>query len=328
MSLWLWLLFVALLGSAFFAGMETAVVAAGRLRQRSGSQRGERLAGLAERLYHRPERTLAVVLIGNNLVLVVASISAIMITEATLSRFGIRLSQFGSDLVSTVWVAVLVLITGEILPKSIGHHYALRLSRLGAPPLVAMAAIVAPVYRLLDGMVRLLRAPFGGESREDDGAVSWETVRMHMEAARAGGALEAEKEATIRRIGFLGNLSVESMMLPLDELCLHPLDSSVNALRTELLENGELRAFLVEEGRIVGLVPARRLLAVADDEELDRLMTPVLRVSRQAPLLDFIEELQPRGGKFAVVSDAGGVSLGVIFLEDVLRQLLPMGQPE
>ncbi len=327
MSIWIWALLVALIGSAFFAGSETAVVAAGRLRQRSGSQRGERLAGLAERLYHRMDRTLAVVLIGNNLVLVLASISALMITEATAGRLGFELSAFWSDLISTLWVSVLVLITGEILPKSIGHHYALRLSRLGAPLLVVMGMALAPLHHLLEWVVRLLRAPFGGSSRDDGDAVSWETVRLHMEAARAGGALEAEKEAVIRRIGFLSNLSVESMMVPLDRLCLHGVESSVSDLRGKLLETVELRAFLVEERRIVGLIPARRLLGVSDDVELRRLMTPVLRVSRQAPLLDFIEELQPRGGKFAVVKGAGGESLGVIFLEDVLRQLLPYRLP-
>ncbi len=325
MSVWLWLFLAAALGSSYFAASETAIVTAGRLRQRRERERGKRLASLTERLYRRPEHTLSVLLIGNNLMAVLASISGLMITGHILADLGLDLSPVASDLVSSIWVAGLILLFGELLPKSIAHNYALRLSRLSAPPLLLLGALLSPVLWLLDHVVQLLRRLLGrGPSNLD--AVSWETVRLHLEAARAAGALGIEEEVVIRRIGLLGRLKVESMLVPLDALDCVPVTASVRDLRARIAAGIGVRVFITGEdsGRLLGVLPTRRLLGLSGNPPLKSLMTPLFELSREAPLLDLIDELQPRGRKFAAVTGADGKTLGVIFLEDILRQLLPL----
>ena len=324
MNGWVWLFALAVLGSAFFASSETAVVAAGLLRQRRERERGNRLASLAERLYRRPEHTISILLIGNNLVNVLASISGLMITERTLAGMGLELSPMAGDLVSSVWVAGSVLLFGEVLPKTIAHSYALRMSRLSAPPLLLLGLLFGPLLWTFDRGFRILRRLFGRGGGKG-GDISWETVRLHLEAARAAGALGIEEEVVIRRIGLLGRLNVESMLVPLDALPCFPVTGSLKELRARFATGGELRIFITGagSGRLLGVIPARRLLGVEDDPPIESLISPLFELPREALLLDLIDALQPRGRKFAAVVGAGGESLGVIFLEEILRQLLP-----
>jgi putative hemolysin len=324
MSGWLWILLAALLGSAYFAGSETAIVTAGLLRQRRERERGKRMASLAERLYRHPEQTLSVLLIGNNMMAVLASISGLMITELSLTGMGLKLSPVASDMVSSLWVAVLVLLFGEVLPKTIAHSYALRLSRLSAPLLLLFGALFVPLHWLLDHGVQLLRRLFG-RGRGGEKGISWETVRLHLEASRAAGALGIEEEVVIRRIGLLGRLNVESMLVPLDALPCFPVTGSLRELRERFASSGEVRIFITsrDSDRLLGVIPARRLLCLDDDLPLERLLSPLFELPREALLLDLIDALQPRGRKFAMVVGAGGATLGVIFLEEIIRQLLP-----
>ena len=108
MSGWLWLLLLALVGSAYFSGAETAVVSSGRLRQRDESDLGHRLARVAERVYRRRSQTLAVMLLGVNVFNVLASICALMLTEQALGALGLRLPVFWSDMISTLWITAVI----------------------------------------------------------------------------------------------------------------------------------------------------------------------------------------------------------------------------
>ncbi|MCB1163858.1 MAG: CNNM domain-containing protein [Candidatus Krumholzibacteriia bacterium] len=324
MSLWLLLLLLALTGTAYFSGSETAVVTAGRLRHRAERDRGRRMAALAERLYRRPEHTLSVLLLGTNLVNVLASIAALILTEAALERWGLHVSAFWSDLLSALWVSPLVLLLGEILPKSVGHHYAFRLSRLSAPLLLAFYTVLLPLVWLIDGILWVLhRLPGlrGGDSMDQ---VSWDTVRLHLEAARAAGVVAVEQERAIQRIGLLGGLDAERLMRPLDSLCLFPASGSVDDLRRLLVETGSREAFLYEgrRTRIAGVLPARRLLGRGGEPDLRALQSPLVSLHRQIPALEILDTLQPTGRKLAVVADTAGEARGVVFLEDLLRELL------
>jgi putative hemolysin len=324
MTLWLLLLALALLGTAYFSGSETAVVTAGRLRHRAERDRGRRMAGLAERLYRRPEHTLSVLLLGTNLVNVLASIAALILTEHWLAGWGLHVSAFWGDLLSALWVSPLVLLLGEILPKSVGRHYAFRLSRLSAPLLLVLYALLLPLLWVIDAVLWLLNRLPGLRGADTMDQVSWDTVRLHLEAARAAGVVGVEQERAIQRIGLLGGLDAERLMRPLESLCLFPASGSAEELRRLLLETQSPQAFLYEgrRTRISGVLPARRLLGRSGQQELRSLQSPLPALHRQLPALEILDSLQPTGRKLAVVTDTAGEARGILFLEDLLRELL------
>lgn len=325
MTLWPLLFTLALLGSAAFSSSETAVIAAGRLRHRADRARGARLAGLAERLTRRPEHTLATLLIGNNLCNVLASLAGLMLTEQALAARGLALSPVWNDLLASAWVTSIVLVFGEVLPKGIGHHYAFRISRLVAPLLLVIYTLLLPLVWLLDLLVRLLRRlPGLGTAGETGQRVSWETVRQHVEAGRAAGVVGEDQERAIERISALGSLDAEGLMRPLSALCLFPAEGSADALRRLLVVQGSPAAFLYEgrPSRLLGLLPARRLLGGDPYPDLRGLAKPLLQVDGGIPALELLDSLQPDGHTLAVVADSRGEARGAVYLEDVLRELL------
>lgn len=330
MTPWFWLLLATLVGSAFFAGSETAVVSSDRVRQRAASERKRPLAGLAERLYTRPHHTLVVLLLGNNLVNILASICALMLTEAAFRRAGANLPVYWSDLISSIWIALLVLLMGEILPKSIGRQYALRLTRLVAPLLLVLRLVLRPLFWLFDGLGWTTRRLFRSRSRRPQTALSWETVKLHLETGRAEGVVAEHDEALIHRIGDLNRLTAESLMIPLADLCVHPVSGTVGQLRDELVRRREPRAFLYpdEPSHLVGLVTARRLLGQDEGKALADLAGNLRQVPAHRSLLDLIDELQLAQSKFAVVTDPWGRCLGAVFLVDLLRRIVHFHQDE
>jgi len=325
MTLWLALFALALLGSATFSGSETAVIAAGRLRHRADRARGARLAGLAERLTRRPEHTLATLLIGNNLCNVLASLAGLLLTERALAARGLALSPVWNDLLASVWVTGVVLVFGEVLPKGVGHHYAFRISRLAAPLLLAIYSLLLPLVWLLELLVRLLRRlPGLGAAGEHGQPISWDTVRQHVEAGRAAGVVGEDQERAIERIGALGSLDAAGLMRPLPALCLFSVEGSADELRRLLVARRSPAAFLYEgrPSRLVGLLPARRLLGGDPYPDLRSLAKPLLQVDGGIPALELLDSLQPDGHTLAVVADSLGEARGAVYLEDVLRELL------
>ncbi len=323
MNTWLLIFALATLSSAYFSGSETAVIAAGRLRHRADRDRGQRLAGFADRLYRHPERTLAVLLIGTNLSNVLASLAGLFLTERWLAAAGAHLGPLWNDLLSSLWVTALVLVFGEVLPKGIGHHYAFRISRLSAPPLLLFSILALPLVLCLDGLIWLLRLfpGLGGGNRD---GVSWETVRQHVEAGRAAGVVGADQERAIEQISLLGELDAAHLMRPLSALTLFPIDGDAEELRRLLIAKHSSAAFLYEgrPGHLLGVLPARRLLGGDLYPTLRAQMEPLLQVDGGIPALELLDSLQPAGHSLALVTDAAGEARGVVYLADVLRELL------
>ncbi len=324
MSAWLIMMLVAILGSAFFSGSETAMVSSNRMRQRAARDEGQRLGGLAERLYRQPERMLAVILLGTNVFNVLASVTAVLLTENFLQRVNWKLPAMGIDMVATLWVVPIVLLLGEVLPKGLGGVYADRFTRWVSLLLIPLAWILWPLLWLIEGFSRMLGRLISGGPSKGEIPLSWETVRLHVETGREEGAVAHEEEILIGRIALLNRLSARSLMRPMSDLILFPIQGTVGELLREQGDKMPSRIFLFRQGSagLEGFVSSLKLLSQTDDQTLEMLAEPLRTVPASRPLLDLIDELQFTHSKFAVVTDLDGSALGVVFLRDLLEKLV------
>jgi putative hemolysin len=324
MSIWLLVLLVALLGSAFFSGSETAMISSNRMRQRAAREEGRPLAAMAERLYRVPERMLAVLLLGTNVFNVLASVTAVLLTERLLVARGWHLPSLGIDMLATLWIAALVLVFGEVLPKGLGRVYADRITRAVSVLLVPLSWILWPLLFLLEGLSRLLGRLFSQGPTRGEIPLSWETVRLHVETGREEGMVAQEEEVLIGRIALLNRLSARSLMRPLSQLPLFPMEGNVGELLEYKPEGLPSRIFLFEKGssNLTGCVASLKLLGQPADQVLSELASGLRNVPASRPLLDLIDELQFTHSKFALVTDLDGSALGVVFLRDLLEKLV------
>lgn len=326
-GLWPLLLVLSLVGSAVFSGSETALVSSNRMRQRAEREEGRQLAGLAEKLYRHPSRVLALLLFGTNLFNVLASVSAMILTEKALAMQNLDLPDLGVDLLSTAWIAGLVLLFGEVIPKGIGRAYADRVTRLAAPFLLLIGWIFAPLLWLLDLPGRILLRLIPGDKAANEEKLSWERLRLHLESGREEGTVEAVEEARIRRIALMSRLTAQSLMQPLSQFELCSVDSPLGPLARRLSDKDRSRAFLYEGSpdKLQSFVTTLSLLGQEESRPLRELGRPLRRVPATRSLLDLLDELQLSRGKFAVVTDLQGRAMGVVSLQSLLSELTLIG---
>ncbi|MCP4545991.1 MAG: DUF21 domain-containing protein [bacterium] len=329
MNPWGWVLLIGLCWSSFFSGSETAVVSCDRLRQRAAGVKGKRLAKLAERLYIDQERILALLLLGNNVANIVISIAALVLTQEGLEALGVNLPAFWRDIISSIWISLLVL-SEEILTKGIGHSYAVRITRASAPLLLVLYYLLFPVLWLILALANGLKRMMPGSRGQGKRAgVSWDTLGLHLETGHALGIIEKQEEEVIHRIGQMAGQTARDLMIPLAKLRTMSLTASIRELKEHLKEGADNRVFLYDDSpvNLVGVLSTNRLLGLEEQGNLKHLHTRLRCIPASRNLVDMIDEMEISRSRFLAVIDLDGNCLGVVFLRDLMRQLVLTHKP-
>ncbi|MDJ0947939.1 MAG: HlyC/CorC family transporter [Alphaproteobacteria bacterium] len=316
-------IFLLLLFSAFFSGSETAITAASRPRMHQLEQQGSHSARIVNRLRERNERLIGAILLGNNLVNIMASALA-------TSLF---IGWFGQDGVAyaTVVMTLLVLIFAEVLPKTYAILHADRLSLAVAPILRVVVFLFAPVTHAVHVVVRATLNLFGVRLAPDLGPHSEEELRGAI-ALHAGPDPEIEHERRmLRSILDLADVEVGEIMTHRSALVMVDADQSAADIVAEVVASPYTRIpmFKEEPDNIVGILHAKALLRAVQAKEspLSRedvvaLTTEAWFVPESTSLLDQLHAFRERHEHFALVVDEYGALMGVVTLEDILEEIV------
>ncbi len=311
---------VCVLLEGFFSGSEIAVVSADRHLMQRRSQAGDRGAALVLRMLEDANTLLSTTLVGTNLCTVTATT---VVTMTLLER-----SPHNAELYSLLVMSPLILLAGEVLPKSFYQQHANTLAPRVIYPLYFFRWIFAPILLLVsafaDGAVRLLRIhERGGASH----LVTREELQRLIEdvGRQVGGEITEGEAEMISNVLAVEDKVVEQVMIPLSEVCSIAVDASILSLIRLIRERGHTR-IPVYEGRIdniVGIVHAFRLLGAdpAKDQIRD-LMEPPVFVPEPEPILDLVRQLQRVGKGMAVVVNEYGGAEGVVTIEDAIEEIV------
>ncbi|MBC2861521.1 HlyC/CorC family transporter [Stappia sp. 28M-7] len=325
-SLWLSILaiIVLLVMSGFFSGSETALTAASRARMLQLEKNGDRRATVVSRLIMVRERLIGALLLGNNLVNILASALA---TNVLLSLFG-----DAGVVYATLVMTALVLIFSEVLPKtwaiSNPDSFAIAVS-----PVVRVVVIVfGPVVSAVEMIVRALLRLFGVDVSENRNVLSaHEELRgtvdlQHLE----GGLVKAERD----RIGGLldlADLEVSDVMVHRTKMNTLNADEPVDNLIQEALASPHTRLPLWrgQTDNYIGVLHAKdllRALAAAGGDtssiEIEQIVSPPWFVPDTTSLQDQLNAFLKRKAHFALVIDEYGEVMGLVTLEDILEEIV------
>ncbi len=320
-----------LLLSAMFSGSETALTAASRAKLRALADRGSKAAERALRLTEDSERLIGSVLLGNNLVNILATSLATALFTRLWGDSGVALA--------TLAMTALVLIFAEVLPKTYAitnpETAAMRASPLMAPVIRAFSPVVAVVQALVRAMLRL----FGVRADPECKILA---VREEIAGAIALGHHEGavEKEDRDRLLGALdlGERTVEEIMRHRSEIEMIDATLPPSQVLEQALQSAHTRLPLYrdEPENIVGVLHARDLLralyerirTVRPGEDpfaafsvLEVAMEPYF-VPETTPLDDQLRQFLHRQVHFALVVDEYGVLQGLITLEDIIEEIV------
>ena len=306
---------VCLALSAYFSATETAFSSANTTRLRAMAEKGSRNAALACRLLEKYDRLLSTILIGNNIVnIATASIGTVLFVR----HYG----EAGAT-ISTVVVTVVVLIFGEISPKSIAKESPERFAMWASPLLRVLLVILRPLNFLFSQWKRLLShiiRPADGEGITED-----ELITMVSEAENEGG-LDQHESQLIRSAIEFGDLEAGDILTPRVDIVAVEDSATMDDIAAVFAESGysRLPVYHKDVDDIVGLIHEKDFHAARyrGRTDISGCITPVHYTTANAELGALLRTLQKKKIHMAVVVDEFGGTEGLVTLEDILEELV------
>ena len=306
---------VCLLLSAYFSATETAFSSANTTRLRTLAEKGSGGAALALKLLEQYDRLLSTILIGNNIVnIATASIGTVLFVR----HYG----DAGAT-ISTVVVTVVVLIFGEISPKSIAKDCAERCAMLSAPILRVFIWVLLPLNRLFSLWKKLLSRVFrlGGESK-----MSQEELLMLVDEVQQDGSIDRDEGELLKNaIGF-SEQEAQDILIHRVDLAALPVTAGKEEIAALFTQTKYSRLLIYEDSidHILGTVHQKDFYVgcgVTDKPLRDIIAPPVFALENE-PIRLLLKKLQQAKTHVAVVVDEYGGTCGIVTMEDILEELV------
>jgi len=309
--------------SAFFSGSETALTAASRVRLKAREKEGDKRAALTNKIRDQKDRMIGALLLGNNLVNILASALA---TSVLIKLFG-----ESGVIYATLIMTLLVLIFAEVLPKTYAFHNAEKMSMSIAPIIRLVIVVFAPVTETVTWIVRKVLGVFGVNISKVAAGSHLELLRGVIEMHEGPQRQTQEQRAMLRSILDLAEVDTEDIMIHRKNVIMIDVDKPVEEIIQKAMNNPYTRLPLWKGNpdNIVGVLHARELLREFMDVDGDLEKINLMRVA-MAPwfipettnLYDQLQAFRERKEHFAVVIDEYGSFMGIVTLEDILEEIV------
>ncbi|KPK91356.1 hypothetical protein AMJ80_07415 [bacterium SM23_31] len=319
------LLVVLLFFSAFFSGAEIAFMSLSDLKVRHLIEQNKRNSRLLRKLKSKPNKLLITVLIGNNLANVGASALATMVSIGILSDLDLGDTLGYSVGITTGVMTLLILIFGEISPKSYCIHHAEQVALNIAPIIRTFQWIFSPVAWFLNVLTRATAGDFFSKRYP---LVTEEEVRTIVKIGEEEGVIKQEEKEMIHNVFEMDNTDVASVMTP--RLDMFALDESltINDAIKEIEDVAFSRIPAYEQSidKIVGIVYRKDILHAGLRNEgnnpLSSIIQPAIFVPENMMIDALLREFKKQKNHLALVVDEHGGIAGLVTFEDVLEELI------
>ena len=314
------ILFILFLLSAFFSGSETALMSLNRYKLKHQAEKGHAGAILAQKLLSTPDRLISLILLGNNFI-------NILITQlATL--LGLRIFGDAGLAIATGILTFLLLIFGEITPKTLAAMHPERIAFIASRFYAVMMKVMWPFVWLLNLITNNLLRLFGAHSDETSRvALSHEKLRTVVSSA--GTHIPQTHLDMLLRVMDLESTTVEDIMIPRSQLIGLDLDDDWNELEEQIISSNFTRLLVYRENldNVIGFVHLRKLLPMFRDGHLDRerfeaSIRPAYFIPDSTSLTQQLLNFKTENRRIALIVDEYGEILGLVALEDILEEIV------
>ena len=313
----LWVALVILVGfSAFFSASETAFSSLNQIRLKSRAEDGDSSAARVLAMAEQYDKLLSTILIGNNIVnIAAASIGTILFTRMLGAERGAT--------VSTIVLTIIVLIFGEVTPKSLAKEMPEKVATAVSPFLVVLMALMTPLTWLFTQWKKLLgRFVHSGEA---DTITEGELMTMVSEAENDGELTDRESELIRSAIEF-DDVEVEEILTPRVDVVAVEDDIPLEELAQTFAESGysRLPVYHGTIDNIIGVVHEKDfyIARLKKATKIDDLVVPTLYTTGSTQISQLLRTLREQHHHLAVVVDEYGGTEGIITLEDILEELV------
>lgn len=314
---------ILLLLSGFFSGSETALTAASRVRLHNFEKDGDKRAALVNKIRSRKDRMIGALLLGNNLVNILASALATSLLIKLVGEAGV--------VYATLAMTFLVLIFAEVLPKTYALHHADSMSMRIAPIIRVVIWLFAPVTEMVTWIVRSVLKMMGHDMTQVQDGSHLELIRGVIEMHQGPGEETSTQRAMLRSVLDLADVDVEEIMTHRQNIFMVDADEPPEKLLDIILNSPHTRVPFYRGGpdNIIGVMHVKELLRSAHehDGDINKIdIKPLLQepwfVPETTTLFDQLQAFRDRKEHFAIVIDEYGSIMGIVTLEDVLEEIV------
>jgi len=320
---WLLVAFLVCLAlSAFFSSAESAFISLPKLRIKYLVEGGVKGAEKVAKITEKPEKLLATVLLGNNLVNIAA---ATLGTIMAVAIFGLP----WGPIIATVGVTVLILVFGEVVPKTFAVHHAQRLSLMYANPLKIIELCFYPFVLALE-RIGLSLTKMVAVSEEDKKLVSEGEIRSAINVGESQGVVNGDEAKILHQVFEFTDRPVSKVMVPRTEIVWVEQGTKLRDF-LELYAKGRYSRFPVYKehtDNVLGILHAKDVLLKLTDESasredvIDDLVRPAYFVPESKRLGELLAEMRDGGHHAAIVVDEFGGVAGMVTLGQLTEEIV------
>ena len=282
------------------------------------AEKGNKKAALALKLSDNYDSLISTILIGNNIVNILASaMSTLLFAKIIVDN------QDLAAAVSTAVLTIVVLVFGEISPKTMAKNSPEKFVLFSAPIINVMRIILSPFNFIFNGWQRLLAKIF--KASDDQGMTEEELISI-IEEAEEDGDIDKEESDLIKSAIEFGDLEVGDIFTPRIDITALPSSATKEMVAKVFTESGYSRLPVYDESidNIVGIIYYKDFYTHAYKASipLHEIIKPVIYVAITQPVNELMKELQEKQLHMAVVTDEFGSTAGIVTLEDILEEIV------
>ena len=313
---------ICLLLSAYFSATETAFSTFNRIRLKTAAEKGDKKAQLVLDLAEDYDRLISTILIGNNIVNILAASMATLFFQRVVFSGDISKSELAAT-ISTAVLTVLVLIFGEISPKTIAKNSPDKFAMFSAPIIKILKSVFCVLTFVFQKWQNLLAKIFKPE--EDTGITEEELISI-IEEAEEDGDIDEEESTLIKSAIEFGDLEVGDIFTPRIDITALPANADKETVARTFTESGYSRIPVYEGDldNVVGILYYKDFYALVKDKNvpISEIVKPVIFVAKTQNVNDLMKDLQEKQLHMAVVMDEYGSTAGIVTLEDILEEIV------
>ncbi len=312
------LIVILIMMSAFFSAAETAFSSVNRIRLKSMSENGSRGADRALKILKKYDKALTTILIGNNVVNIATSSIATMLAVSLLGE------QYGS-LAATIITTVVVLIFGEILPKSIAKDFAepicIAISAVLSFLMIIFTPFSAFFIMLKKGISKLIH-------KKSSVSVTEEELMAIIDEIEDEGVLEQQESNLVRSALQFDEITVDEIITPRVSITAVEVTDGAEEVREKFLSEEYSRMPVYEKtlDNIVGIITEKDFFREYEKRGTDltvrELMQETLYIPHLLKISEVLKMMQKQKCHMSVVLDQHGGTLGIVTMEDLLEELV------
>ncbi|MGL5651607.1 MAG: HlyC/CorC family transporter [Paraclostridium sp.] len=314
------MLVILLIGSGFFSASETALMSLSRIRVRHMQEEGVKGAKLVGKLTEDSGKLLSSILVGNNVVNIAATSISTSLFISILGTQGVA--------VATALMTILVLIFGEITPKTIAANNSEKIAILVSKPIKVIILILTPVVWVFNIITNIIFKLFGIKSKSGQPYITEEELRTMVNVSQEEGVLEIEERQIINNVFQFGDMQAkEAMVQRLDMVCIDA-DDGYKEIISLFKEEQFSRMPVYEESAddIIGIVNIKDIIFLEEDEianfDIRNYVREAFFTYEFKKITELLEEMKKDKSQMAIVVDEYGGTAGLITIEDLVEEIV------